>query len=315
MGASILDSLDTLYLMGLTAEFRRAADWAVANLTFATPRAVESWDAAVEQHVSLFETNIRAVGGLLAAGSLSGEAALVARAADIAARLLPAFDTDSGVPTNWVQLARGGVRGAQHAILSEFATLSMEFISTTALTGDPRYAELAEGALLAALRAPGRGSGEERGFMQTLLDPNGNGGFSGGRISFGGTLTDSFSRAFAFQSVTCMPAFAAAGAGDSAYEYFIKTWLLMGRDDAFLPYRHLFDAAADSLAARLTRRSGTRLYIAEQCVALAMQHAQLPCSRAHAHFFLLVRCRVGAGNVQEQMEHLACFMAGTVRPS
>ena len=187
MGASILDSLDTLYLMGLTAEFRRAADWAVANLTFATPRAVESWDAAVEMHVSLFETNIRAVGGLLAAGSLSGEAALVARAADVAARLLPAFDTDSGVPTNWVQLARGGVRGAQHAILSEFATLSMEFLSTTALTGDPRYAELAEGALLAALRAPGRGTGEERGFMQTLLDPNGGGGFSGGRISFGGT--------------------------------------------------------------------------------------------------------------------------------
>jgi hypothetical protein len=106
---------------------------------------------------------------------------------DVAARLLPAFDTDSGVPTNWVQLARGGVRGAQHAILSEFATLSMEFLSTTALTGDPRYAELAEGALLAALRAPGRGAGEERGFMQTLLDPNGGGGFSGGRISFGGT--------------------------------------------------------------------------------------------------------------------------------
>jgi len=273
LGASILDSLDTLYLMGLTAEFRRAADWAVANLTFTTPRAVESWDAGVEMHVSLFETNIRAVGGLLAAGSLSGEAALVARAADVAARLLPAFDTDSGVPTNWVQLARGGVRGAQRAILSEFATLSMEFLSTSALTGDPRYAELAEGALLAALRAPGRGSGEERGFMQTLLDPNGGGGFSGGRISFGGVHAAPV--AFLRSASHACLALAAAGAGDSAYEYFIKTWLLMGRDDAFLPYRHLFDAAADSLAARLTRRSGSRLYIAEQCVAtrLAQAHA------------------------------------------
>jgi mannosyl-oligosaccharide alpha-1,2-mannosidase len=273
-----LDSLDTLYLMGLTAEFRRAADWAVANLTFAAPRAVESWDAAVEMHVSLFETNIRAVGGLLAAGSLSGEAALVARAADVAARLLPAFDTDSGVPTNWVQLARGGVRGAQHAILSEFATLSMEFLSTSALTGDPRYAELAEGALLAALRAPGRGSGEERGFMQTLLDPNGGGGFSGGRISFGGAHMRPLVLAQCSASHAAH-ALAAPGAGDSAYEYFIKTWLLMGRDDAFLPYRHLFDAAADSLAARLTRRSGSRLYIAEQCVVtrLAEAHARSPC--------------------------------------
>ncbi len=260
LGASILDSLDTLYLMGLTTEFRRAADWAVANLTFATPRAVESWDPSVEMHVSVFETNIRAVGGLLAAGSLSGEAALVARAADVAARLLPAFDTNSGVPTNWVQLTAGGARGAQQAVLSEFATLSMEFLSATALTGDPRYAELAEGALLAALRAPGRAVDQSRGFMQTLFDPNGGGGFTGGRVSFG-------------------------GAGDSAYEYMLKTWLLMGRDDAFLPYRHLFDAAADSLAARLTRRSGTRLYIAEE---------------------------VSAGAVAEQMEHLACFMAGTL---
>ena len=58
----------------------------------------------------------------------------------------------------------------------------------------------------------------------------------------------------------------------------------MGRDDAYLPYRHLFDAAADSLAARLTHRAGKRLYIAEQ---------------------------VSGGGMAEQMEHLACFMAGT----
>jgi mannosyl-oligosaccharide alpha-1,2-mannosidase len=135
----------------------------------------------------------------------------------------------------------------QAATLSEFATLSLEFLTLSALTADARFAAVAEAALLPALRAPNRPSGDARGFLPTLLDPHGGSGFAGGRISFG-------------------------GAGDSAYEYLLKTWLLAGKRDAFLPYRRLFDAAADSMAARLTRRSGggeNLLFIAEQCVCRA----------------------------------------------
>ena len=113
LGASILDSLDTLYLMGMQPEFERARAWVVTNLTFDKPRAVESWDRNVEMHVSFFETTIRAVGGLLAAGSLAGDAALVRKAADIAERLLPAFDTATGVPLGWVQLFERRVRHAE----------------------------------------------------------------------------------------------------------------------------------------------------------------------------------------------------------
>ena len=245
MGASILDALDTLHMMGLHDEFGRARAWVAANLSFTTPRAMESWDRSVEQHVSLFETTIRAIGGLLGAASVSGDAMFVAKAADIAGRTLQAFDTPTGVPHGWVQLSARGVRVAHVATLSEFATLSMEYISLSALTGDPRYGALAEAAMVGALRAGGRPTGRSRGFFYTLMNPSGAGRshFNGGRVSFG-------------------------GAGDSAYEYMLKTWLLAGKRAAFLPYRHLFDAAADSLAAELTRRTSTDnlLYIAEQCV-------------------------------------------------
>jgi mannosyl-oligosaccharide alpha-1,2-mannosidase len=247
--------------MGLQPQFARARAWVAANLTFHAPRLLEDWDGLTEVHVSVFETTIRAVGGLLAAGQLAGDALLVRKAAEIAERLLPAFDTATGVPLGWVQLVQGGVRDGASATLSEFATLSLEFISLSELTGDPRFGAVAEGALAHALRAPGRYAGDARGLWRTLLEPHGGSGFFGGRVSFG-------------------------GAGDSAYEYLLKTWLLAGKRPGFLPYRHLFDAAADSLAARLTRRTAhdRLLYIAEQ---------------------------VSEGSVADQMEHLACFMAGT----
>ena len=112
---------------------------------------------------------------------------------------------------------------------------------------------------MAALQSPGRPTERSRGFMLTLLEAHHGAGFANGRVSFG-------------------------GAGDSAYEYWLKTWLLGGKRAAFLPYRHLFDAAADSLAAQLTRRSGADglLYIAEQCVRVCACAALLGRLRAHA---------------------------------
>lgn len=63
MGLTIIDSLDTMWLMGLTEEFQKARDWVANSLNI------------VENHrrVSVFETNIRVVGGLLAAYHLSND--------------------------------------------------------------------------------------------------------------------------------------------------------------------------------------------------------------------------------------------------
>lgn len=260
LGATVLDSLDTLWLCGLSAEYEQARHWALHNLSFDSPRAFEA-DGVTEQHVSLFETTIRGVGGLLGAGQLAGDAELVAQAARLAARLLPAFDSGAAVPHGWVQLAGGGVRRGRHAILSEFATLSLEFITLSRFTGDARFGEVAEAALAAALRAPGRPEGRLRGLLPTLLRTD-DGAFDNARLSFG-------------------------GAGDSAYEYLAKTWLLAAGDPAYNAYREAFDASADAMAAHLSRRSQRQrlLYVAEQ---------------------------TGQGVVEHRMEHLACFMSGTL---
>lgn len=63
MGMTIIDSLDTMWLMGLTEEFKKARDWVANKLDIVGNR----------RRVSLFETNIRVLGGLLAAYHLSND--------------------------------------------------------------------------------------------------------------------------------------------------------------------------------------------------------------------------------------------------
>jgi hypothetical protein len=62
--------------------------------------------------VSVFETNIRYVGGLLTAYSFTGDEIFKEKAAHIADRLLPAFNTPSGpsVPAgrNLGEISRSG---------------------------------------------------------------------------------------------------------------------------------------------------------------------------------------------------------------
>ncbi|VTJ78638.1 Hypothetical predicted protein [Marmota monax] len=61
-GATIIDSLDTLYLMELKEEFQEAKAW------------VENYfHLNVTGEASLFEVNIRYIGGLLSAFYLTGE--------------------------------------------------------------------------------------------------------------------------------------------------------------------------------------------------------------------------------------------------
>ena len=80
IGCTLVDALDTLWLMGLRSEFEEAARWAKEKLTFAHAGTV-----------STFETTIRELGGLLAAHDLSGDAGLLARAEEIGSKLVRAF--------------------------------------------------------------------------------------------------------------------------------------------------------------------------------------------------------------------------------
>ena len=63
MGATIVDSLDTLHIMGLKAEYEAGREWVAASLDL----------SSLQGELSVFETNIRYIGGLLAAFSLTGD--------------------------------------------------------------------------------------------------------------------------------------------------------------------------------------------------------------------------------------------------
>ena len=54
--------------------------------------------------MSVFEVTIRFVGGLLSAYAMSGDPMFRAKALDISKRLLPAFNTGTGIPKAMVNL-------------------------------------------------------------------------------------------------------------------------------------------------------------------------------------------------------------------
>jgi mannosyl-oligosaccharide alpha-1,2-mannosidase len=93
-GASIVDGLDTLYIMGLMDEFYEAKDFI---------KAID-WNQANED-VQVFETVIRYVGGLLAAYDLSGDEMFVAKTVELVDKLMPAFDTPTGIPFQYMNFS------------------------------------------------------------------------------------------------------------------------------------------------------------------------------------------------------------------
>jgi hypothetical protein len=76
MGMSMVDALDTMWIMGMTDEFAEAQSWLVDNIDF----------DKVTTKVSFFETAIRALGGLLSAYDLGGDERLLTKALDLGER-------------------------------------------------------------------------------------------------------------------------------------------------------------------------------------------------------------------------------------
>lgn len=132
-----VDALDTLVLMGLKRQARRDRRYIDAHLSF---------DKDI--YVKVFEVNIRLLGGLLSGYELTGDRHLLALAKDLGTRLLPAFDSPTGLPWRYVNLKTGKVRGAD-SNPAETGTLILEFGTLSRLTGDPVFYRKAKRALVA----------------------------------------------------------------------------------------------------------------------------------------------------------------------
>ncbi|PTB63349.1 glycoside hydrolase family 47 protein [Trichoderma citrinoviride] len=131
--ATLVDSLDTLWLMGMKPEFAEAVA-AAADIDFTKTDLDE---------VNVFETTIRYLGGFLSAYDLSGDARLLHKAVEVGEMLYRAFDTPNRMPiTRWdIHAAMAGKKqtAPPGLLVAEIGSLSMEFTRLSLITRDPKW--------------------------------------------------------------------------------------------------------------------------------------------------------------------------------
>ena len=131
-----VDSLDSLYLLGFKKEGDATREYIVKNLSFDKDISVQN-----------FEITIRILGGLLTSYQMTGDKRLLNLADDLGKRLLPVFDSPTGLPYKNVNLKTGKTSGAI-SNPAETGTLLIEFGTLSKLTGKPVYYEKAKRALV-----------------------------------------------------------------------------------------------------------------------------------------------------------------------
>uniref|UniRef100_A0A8C9Y525 alpha-1,2-Mannosidase n=1 Tax=Sander lucioperca TaxID=283035 RepID=A0A8C9Y525_SANLU len=217
-GATIVDALDTLHIMEMFEEFDAATDWVEKNLDF-----------NVNAEVSVFEVNIRFVGGLLSAYYLSGKEVRIIRKLPVVfshATSAPCASVSLfGIGRNWPWASGGS------SILAEYGTLHLEFMHLSKLSGNPEFAQKVMNIrkVLNRLDKP-------QGLYPNYLNPN-SGQWGQHHVSVGGL-------------------------GDSFYEYLLKAWLMSDKTDE--EGKRMYYDALQAIETNLIRKSsGGLTYIAE----------------------------------------------------
>ncbi|KAL1460071.1 hypothetical protein WDU94_012010 [Cyamophila willieti] len=220
LGMSIVDGLDTLYIMGLTDEYEDGKKWLAESLTLD--------DKKIE--LSVFETTIRFIGAILTLYAFTGDPMYRDKAVHIADKMLPAFKTPTGIPHALINVFTGDSKNYAWAsgsasILSELGTLHLEFVYLSDVTGNPIYREKVEKirSVISSIEKP-------NGLYPNYLNPK-TGRWGQSHISIGAL-------------------------GDSFYEYLLKAWIQSNHEDT--EGLKLFDDAMSALMTHTLRKSHQR---------------------------------------------------------
>ena len=266
MGWIIVDALDTLMLMNLTSRLSHARQWMTSSLNYDQ-----------DHDVNTFETTIRMLGGLLSAHYLStefpdmapladddqgapGEDLYLEKAADLADRLLGAFDSDSGVPYANINLHTSKGKGSHvdggASSTAEATSLQLEFKYLAMLTGEKNYWDRAEQVIKVV-----DDNGMEDGLLPIYIYAT-TGEFRGSNIRLGSR-------------------------GDSYYEYLIKQYLQTSGEEPI--YQELWNQSLAGVRKHLITYS------------------------SEGHFTILAERPDGLDHqILPKMDHLVCFMPGTI---
>jgi mannosidase alpha-like ER degradation enhancer 2 len=183
-----VDAYDTMLLMGLDEEAAETKGLILEQLSF-------EHDISVQ----VFEVTIRLLGGLISAYQADGDGGFLRLAIDLADRLLPAFESPTGMPYRYVNL-RTGVTRDSVSNPAEIGTLMLEFGTLSKITGNPVYYSKAKRAVEEVFRRRSR-----IGLVGSTIDVR-TGEWQDTRSHVGGYI-------------------------DSYYEYLLKSWLLFGDPD------------------------------------------------------------------------------------
>jgi mannosyl-oligosaccharide alpha-1,2-mannosidase len=136
-GATLVDSLDTLWIMGMEDDFAEAVE-AALKIDFKPSDDRES-------EINMFEIIIRYLGGFIGAYDVSGchDARLLNKALEVADMAYATFDTPNRMPlSRWKpgKAADGEEQlPALSVLIAEAASASVEFTRLSQITGDMRY--------------------------------------------------------------------------------------------------------------------------------------------------------------------------------
>ncbi|KAF2077590.1 hypothetical protein CYY_001131 [Polysphondylium violaceum] len=207
LGLTIIDSLDTLYIMELHQEFDKAKDWIKNDLDLAKN---------TRHSVSVFETIIRFLGGFLSTYHLSGDQVFLDKAEQMGHLLLKAFDGKSPFPKTYLHLSDGNARyeDAHCVILAQIGTLFLEFNHLSEVTGNPIWKHTSDKALnaLASMKT------KYPGLIPSKVKQDASG--------------------------FCEDHYSIAAMTDSYYEYLLKMWIYQDKTNS--QYKDLYNTAAKS---------------------------------------------------------------------
>lgn len=196
---TLVDVLDTFVVLRDRAGFDRAVRDVIQHVSY-----------DVDTRPQVFEVTIRALGGLISGHIFASEpqhgfaldwykGELLTLALDLGERLLPAFNTGTGMPYARTHLQRGVLKGETHETCTAGAgSLILEFATLSRLSGDDRFEKAAFKAFFA------------------IWNRKSDIGLVGNTINV-------------WTGAWTSPAVAAIGAGiDSFYEYALKWYILSG---------------------------------------------------------------------------------------
>uniref|UniRef100_A0AAA9SKJ4 alpha-1,2-Mannosidase n=1 Tax=Bos taurus TaxID=9913 RepID=A0AAA9SKJ4_BOVIN len=219
LGLTLIDALDTMWILGLKKEFQEARKWVSKKLRFRK-----------NVDVNLFESTIRILGGLLSAFHLSGDILFLKKAEDFGNRLMPAFRTPSKIPYSMVNIGTGVAhppRWTSDSTVAEVTSIQLEFRELSRLTGDKKFQEAAE----EVTRRVHALHGKLDGLVPMFINTN-----SG--------------------SFTHLGMFTLGARADSYYEYLLKQWIQGGKKERQLLEDYL--EAVDGIRKHLLARSEPR---------------------------------------------------------